>query len=155
MLRGVEPKPCGADRTRNFAHEDGEQQKQPQRKSARTCRPGHRGVADRQPKKKQEEGMDANIHAEKSADRKRPPTHVSIVCAAGVRLPRATAYHGERCASLPVPTAPVSYPLRAACGPVLPATACAKRSSISLRRGSMAAVSSISMPAPEQLESKR
>ena len=43
---------------------------------------------------------------------------------------------------------------RAACRPVRPATACARPSSISLRRASMAAALSTSTPAPEPLASK-
>ncbi len=77
MLRRSSPIPGRADRARNLAHDYGEHQKQPQPKPSRAGCAGHRGVADRQPEQKQEEGVDANIHAEKSADRKRPPTHVS------------------------------------------------------------------------------
>ena len=101
--------PCCAKGTRDLSYGDGEQQEEPEGEAAGAGSAGHGGVADRQAEEQQKEGMDANIHPENSSDRKRPPAHSPIVCAAsmwagraGRCLPYLDACH---CRNLSLPSA--------------------------------------------------
>ena len=150
----LQSEPRGADGARDLAHEDGEQQKQPKREPPRRRRSSHGGVADRQPKEKQEERCGCE-HPLREICRSEKTTHAYLP------LYALSASHSEAdglpCLEMRVIAGiyrSVSCSPRAVCRPVPQATACARRCSIFLRRGSMVAASSIFMPVPERLESK-
>ena len=66
----LEAEPCGGDGTGDLTHDNGHQEKHPEREAAATGGSGDGGVADGQAKQEQEEGVDTDIHPKESANRK-------------------------------------------------------------------------------------